>query len=305
MTGWDVRVDSVEPAQEHVARVLTAIPDGALALVDGLVAVRAPAAIEAASRRIAVVVLAHMLASALSDADADGERRALAAARCVIATSPWTRAELVRRGLVDPDRIEVAVPGTDAAPVAAGTATGGHLLAVGVVAPHKGHDLLVRALADLGDLEGWRCTIAGSTETDPDFADRIAADAADAGIGGRVVLAGVLTDEGLEEAYAEADVLVAPSRVESYGIAIADALRHGVPVVATATGGIPQAFGDRRAVVLLPPDEPFALSLALRRWMIDPVLRARLKADAVRERDTLPRWDEAVAHVAQVLESVR
>ena len=105
----------------------------------------------------------------------DRERRALRAAHRVIATSEWTKRELVRRGLAPADRIDVATPGADAAAVSPGTPSGRALLCVGVVAPHKGQDTLVEALAALAAQPEWTCTIAGSLAARPDFAERIAA----------------------------------------------------------------------------------------------------------------------------------
>ncbi len=163
--------------QRAATPALSDLPDGALVLVDGLVARRRPAAVEAAAARLRLVVLAHMVSAAFADADPHdrgGERRVIAAAHHVIATSEWTRDELVRRGMLAPERISVAVPGTDDAPVATGTPTGGALLCVGVVAPHKGQDTLVEALATLGRDAPWRCTIAGSAAAYPEFAGRVA-----------------------------------------------------------------------------------------------------------------------------------
>ena len=68
-------------------------------------------------------------------------------------------------------------------------------------------------------------------------------------------MTGVLGDQELGRAYQRADLLVAPSRAESYGMAIADALRRGIPVVASRVGGIPQTVAGR-AALLVPPDEP-------------------------------------------------
>ena len=307
--GWTVRMSPVDigaPASVH--RALSDVPDGGLVLVDGLVAARAPAAIEVAAERLRIVVLAHMVAAAFDDADPDdvaGERRALWVARCVIATSEWTRAELMHRNLVPSGRIVVAPPGADDATLATGTASGVSLLSVGVVAPHKGQDTLVEALATLGTQGDWTCTIVGSLDSHPDFADQVERRAADAGIADRIRMAGVLGADDLDMAYRSADLFVAPSRSESYGMAIADALRRGIPVVASSVGGIPQAVSTSRAAVLIPPDHPDLLSSALRRWMLDPALRARLTDEARRDRSLLPRWSDTIDQIAATLASVR
>ena len=161
----------------------------------------------------------------------------------------------------------VARPGSDDAPEATGTPAGGALLCVGVVAPHKGQDVLIEALAALGADPAWTCTIAGSLDAFPDYADRVATLAAAAGISDRVTLTGALAEDDLDRAYQRADLVVAPSRVESYGMAIADALRRGIPVVASRVGGIPQTV-ESRAAVLVPPGQPQALADALRRWIV-------------------------------------
>ncbi len=306
--GWDVQTWQVDPDADSPADgVLSRLPAGALALVDGLIAGRSPGAVEAAADRLRIVVLAHMVSAAFPGADpqvVEGEHRALRSARLVIATSQWTRAELARRDVVPPDRVVVANPGSADAPVATGTPAGGALLCVGVVAPHKGQDVLIEALALLDGDADWTCTIAGSLDACPDYADRVATLAAEADIGDRVTLTGALTEDELDRAYQRTDLLVAPSRVESYGMAIADALRRGIPVVASDVGGIPQTV-QSRAAVLVPPDQPRALTDALRRWMSDPALRERLKDAARRGRASLPHWSDTAERIASALAGVR
>jgi glycosyltransferase involved in cell wall biosynthesis len=301
--GWDVRMIEVETGGAETRAALDAVPDGGIALVDGLIAGRAPAAIEDAAARLRLAVLAHMVSASFGGADAaaiDGERRALQAARRVIVTSPWTRSELVDRQVVPLDRVVVAVPGADALAPATGTDGGGSLLCVGVVAPHKGQDLLIDALAGLGARSAWHCRIVGSLEADPGFADELTARALGNGIADRVTMTGVLTEDELDAAYRRTDLLVAPSRVESYGMAIADALRRGIPVVATAVGGIPLTVAPTGAAILVPP-EAGALGEALGRWMSDPALRDKLKADARRGSAALPTWAETVDRVSGAL----
>src|SRR5690606_20279545 len=115
---------------------------------------------------------------------------------------------------------------------------------------------------------------------------------------------GVLGGADLDAAYRAADLLVAPSRTESYGMAIADALGRGIPVIASRVGGIPSTVAPGRAAVLVPP-EPGALSRALDRWMTDPALRSRLKDEALRGRSSLPRWSDTVDRVAETLGALR
>lgn len=306
--GWSVRMQEIDvDAAAGAAPSFDDPGDRAVLMIDGLVATRWPDALQDAAERRPIVVLAHMVAASFADAGeavVDAECRALRTADRTIAVGRWTGDELVRRGIVPAERVVVMTPGAREAPAAPGTHGGLALLCVGVVAPHKGQDTLIDALAALSAVQGWSCTIAGSRTAFADFADRLAERAEHAGIGHRVRLAGVLGEDELARAYEDADLLVAPSRTESWGLAIADALRRGIPVVASRVGGIPEAVAGR-AAVLLPPDDPGAWSEALGRWMTDPDLRAELKRDALRGRAALPRWSDAAARVAETLAGVR
>ncbi|MCU1677335.1 MAG: glycosyltransferase, partial [Frankiales bacterium] len=275
--------------------------DGELVLVDGLDASRESEALEALAARATVVVLAHMVSAAfpgVATETREGERRALEAARQIIVTSEWTAAELVSRGLVARDRITVAVPGSREAGTSA-PAMDGELLCVGVVARHKGQDILLEALAELDD-QRWTCTIAGSTDTEPLFAAGVATSADR--FGGRVRMPGVLGTAELDAAYRSAGLLVAPSRVESFGMSIADARRLGLPVIASRVGGIQEAVAGGGAL-LVRGDDAGALASALRRWMTDPALRERLRREASRARSSAPQWTDTVAHIHDVLVS--
>jgi glycosyltransferase involved in cell wall biosynthesis len=295
--GWDVSMHEV-PDADAVAAALDDVPRHGTVLVDGLVAAWHPDAIEAAASRGRVVVLAHMVAGAIAGADAatvDAERRSLGHATRVIATSNWTASELVRRGIVEERRLAVALPGSVDGPLARGGA--GELLCVGAVAQHKGQDLLLEALDGLREF-AWSCTIAGSRDVDRDFARQVTARAAS--FGSRVQMTGVLRPDALGEAYRHSGLLVAPSRAESFGMAIGDARRRGLPVIAAAVGGIPEAVSGGGAL-LVKPDDVGALTDALRRWMTEPGLRARLRAEASLARQRAPRWADTIALVDRLL----
>lgn len=297
--GWDVRMVEADASSD----ALLPVPDRALALVDGLVALRAPGAVEAAAARASVVLLAHMVAASFPDPDprdVDAELRVLRAARFVITTSEWARGELIARGAA-PDAVTAAVPGSDAAARATGTSTGTALLCVGAVAPHKGQDTLVEALTRLPAEAQWTCTFAGSTAADSAFARAVADRAAGSGLAGRITWTGVLDRGGLGDAYAAADLVVAPSRAESYGIAIGEALSRGIPVIASRVGGIPEAVAPGGGAMLVPPGDPAALADALRGWIADPELRTRLTDGAWREAPTRPRWRDTARAIDAIL----
>lgn len=304
--GWDVRLVAV--TAEEAASALGSVDDGGLVLIDGLVAARAPAAITAEAQRLRVVVLAHMVSAAFPDADpaaVEGERRAFAAAARIVTTSAWTRRRLAASGIVGEDAVVVAPPGAEEAPAAEGTPEGASLLCVGVVAPHKGQDVLVEALARLDADAEWTCTIAGARDVDPSFVHAVEQRAAAVGIAEHVWIPGVLSGPALDEAYHRADLVVAPSLVESYGMVVADALRRGIPVIASDVGGLPEATRTTSAAILVPPGDRVALGTALCRWMSDPARRAQLTAAARRDRLRVPGWNDTAARIATALEEAR
>ena len=233
---------------------------------------------------------------------APAERDLLAAAPVVVTTSAWTRRLLVEQYALDADRVHVAVPGADIADPAPGTESGGELLCVANVSRAKGHDVLLAALAGLADL-AWRCTLVGALDREPDFVDELHKTAAETGIADRVVFAGALGHDAVRAAYGDADLLVLPSRAESYGMVVTEALAHGVPVVASEVGGVPEALGE--AGLLVRPGDPDALGRALRRWLEEPRHRARLRRAAARRRLALPTWTGTTAQVAAALEAAR
>jgi glycosyltransferase involved in cell wall biosynthesis len=300
--GWEVRMVLVtDRGAGWTARALAQLPEGALALVDGLLATHEPEALIAHALRLRLVVLVHMVDGELTD----NQRTALHAARVLIATSGWTRSELLEQNAADTHRIVVAHPGTDPAPATEASDAGGRLLCVAAVAPHKGHDLLVRALIGFADRDDWTCTVVGSLSVDPDFVEALRTQLDAGGLTQRVRFAGVLGGRALEAAYAGADLLIQPSRVESYGMAVADALAHGIPVLATAVGGLPEAIAVPEAAVLVPPDDVWALHVVLQQWWADPERRRALKSAALRARAVGRSWEATTSAVAAALDTAQ
>ena len=318
--GWHVLVTTVTGtwptpgpgAYTDLARILSAIPDGATVLIDGLIASPAAAQLLPHAGRIRMTVLLHMpLATALDthhDASAErSERAVLRGVTGVITTSEWTREQVLNRYAIPASRVHAARPGVDkvAAPA---RPVRGYLICVGVLSSHKGQDLLVEALAELSDLD-WHCVLAGPLDRDPDFVEQLQARITRLRYDHRVRLTGVLTGAALSRAYNTADLLVAPSRSETYGMTVTEALAHGLPVIAAAVGGLPEALGSTadgtRPGQLVPPGDPDALAAALRDWLGDEHLCHRLRAAARQRRSTLRGWDQTTQEIGNALQRRR
>jgi glycosyltransferase involved in cell wall biosynthesis len=315
--GWSVHEHPVpgfwtRPDEASFAALrgaLERIPDNAVALLDGLIASTAPGVLVPQSERLRMVVLVHMPLGHRPPVDDAGdarlrERAVLCAAHAVVTTSAWTGRRLAELYELPAHRVHVAEPGVDLARPARGTTAGGALLSVAAVTFDKGHDVLVDALESIADLP-WNCVCIGSLDRDLPFARRLRRRVMSAGLGDRVSFPGPRNGPELDRAYASADVLVLSSRAETYGLVVTEALARGLPVIASDVGGLTEALG-RGATgtlpgLLVPPEDPVALATALRAWLRDPALRARLRRAAGERRESLPRWSSTAAVVARVL----
>lgn len=317
--GWQVTPHAVNgdwpqpgaDGREELARTLRELPDGTAVLLDGLVACGVPEIIVPETRRLRITVLVHLplgdetgLDPAVA-ADLDArEREVLRAVPAVVATSDWAVRRLVSHHGLAPERVHVAAPGADIAPVAAGTDGVSHLLCVAAVTPRKGQHRLVEALAAVRDLP-WRCTLVGGLTQDPEYVAHLRTLIERHGLTDRLRLAGPRSGAGLDAAYAAADLLVLTSYAETYGMAVTEALARGIPVVATDVGGLPEAVGRApdggMPGILVPPEDPAALAAELRGWFGEADVRRRLKAAARGRRAALDGWATTARSLAGVL----
>ena len=288
---------------------LAALPIGPPIVIDGLAFGALPEAAAALGATHSLVALVHHplaletgLSAAASASLRASERAALACARHVIATSTTTARLLAADYDVPSERLSVVEPGTErVATPQRRVESVIALLAVGAVVPRKGYDVLVAALARLKHLP-WRLVIAGDCGRSVDTFRRLVADIAALGLSDRVQLAGTVTAEELASLYASADLFVLPSRFEGYGMAYAEAIAHGVPVIGTNAGAIPETV-PADAGVLVPPDDVDMLAATLQRLMDNPAERERLAAGA--RATAFPSWRGQAALFARALESLR
>jgi glycosyltransferase involved in cell wall biosynthesis len=232
---------------------------------------------------------------------AASEKAALAGAAHVIATSATTARLLASDYGVAADRLAVVRPGTDPAPPARGTPGSPALLSVGSLVPRKGHDVLLAAIGDVRDL-AFRLTIVGDACRDGACAAALAAQIEASGLSDRVTLAGAVETAALARLYDEADLFVLASRHEGYGMAYAEAIARGLPVIGTTAGAIPEVVGG--AGLLVAPDDPKSFAAALRRLLGDSDTRKALAARARAAAADLPRWSDAGRAFADRLDSV-
>ena len=302
-------------------------------LVDGIVASCAPASVaDAVGGGREVSILMHLPIAAEVGLDpklrqryADLEAAAVRAASGVICTSHWAVADLARR--YGPLDSAVALPGVHPAPIAPGSPPGEppRLLCLGSLTPTKDQLTLVEALAMLDDLP-WTAALVGSDRADPDYARTVRARVDALGLGARVSVPGARTGADLAATWHRSDLLVLTSRVETYGLVVAEALARGVPALVPAGTGAVEALragslapgtADRSvsepapgAAVPTPgaavlPGDPATLAGVLRDWLTDPHQRAVWRAAARQRRARLPGWQQTASAVLAYLDRPR
>lgn len=263
-----------------------------------------------------VVMLQHSLAEETSPAE-DRQAQCLRAASSVVTPSAFAAAEVHRRyGIC----AEVASPGTrgprvmDVGSLTAepgerggtGSSHLAHLICVGAMEDNKNQLFLAQVLQDLRrrGVTDWHCTFAGPV-TDTDYAKEVWTALSDLTAVGQdktvpyVELLGELDEVAVDDLYRHADLLLLPSKSETFGMVVREAAAASVPSIVTAGTGAEEALvaGDA-----LPPDvETWAR--ALEQWMQDESVSSELAAAARAGRESaLHGWDETASIVLDVLE---
>ena len=257
-----------------------------------------------------VVALVHELPSAAggsleawTTADQQAYEEPLLRAERLVAVSEHGRALLEARG-VPPERVRIVPPGFDRLAISDKTPPGRRgagpvrVLCVAQWIPRKGILTLARAWAR-DARPGAVLELVGETDADPAYTASVRDELASASAGS-VLISGAVDDAALSDAYAAADLFVLSSRYEGYGMAYAEALSFGLPVVACEVGPVPCLVG-RDAALLVPPDDADALANALDLLLENRGLRDRMSAAARRRTAVLPRWEDAVAGLHETL----
>lgn len=317
--GWTVNVLDVGtgfpfPKPQTLQRAqdyLLGDDDPSVLVVDGLaLGVMPNAAARLADRRPLLALVHHplYLETGLTDEQCrdvfESERAALAPVRGVITTSPETKNRVSEDFGIDAQRVWTVEPGFERPDTLPPISREGpvRILSVGSLVARKGHDRLIAALSDLTALD-WTLTIVGADDRDPDHTRMLQSLIAEHGLNDRVVLTGAVSDTALRDAYLSSDLFALASHYEGYGMAYAEAILHGLPVIGTTGGAITSTVPPGTGL-LVPPDDPAGLSKALCTMLEDTAKRCETAERARRSGATFQTWETAARRFASILESV-
>lgn len=289
-------------------RVFADLPDGALVIVDGLAfGVMDQIALREISRLKIIALCHHPLAletgidQQLSNILKISETRALAAAHAVITTSAMTGKILVQDFAVPAKKITLAPPGTPHHIFAPCNNQPPQLLTVATLTRRKGHDILIKALAQITHVP-WRIRFVGGLHFDPEWAAHLQQLVCNHNLEQRITFAGNV--ENIYSEFLNADLFVLPSYFEGYGMAFAEALSFGLPIIATAAGAIPDLVPETAGILVTPGDVD-ALAQALAAVLLNPEYRQQLQTGAQHAALTLPTWADCAHNIAELINRLR
>ncbi len=259
-------------------------------------------------RRLPVLYMVHHLEWHDRDQSGSGARRRivrwfLGAGDRIWVNSGSTAGDVASLG-IPTGRMTVVPPGYTPFPVTPYRLreTPVQILSVGTICPRKDQLTLVEGCAALEDLD-FQLHILGDESADPGYAARVRELAASSGISGRVFFHGHLTLEELRGFYRTGHILANLSRWEGYGMAVAEALQSGMPVVAAGAGAVPEIVEDGVEGFLVPPGDAAMCSLRLRELITGAPLRERMSENCLKRAESLYTWADTAREFTKLAET--
>jgi len=244
------------------------------------------------------------------------EREIIGCSDVVLANASAEALELVEHYDADPDRIEIVPPGVDHAFFSPGDRTGARfalgldlgdrpvLLFVGRIQPLKGLDVAVRALAEMERDDAVLVAVGGTSGPAGDaHLAEVTALARELGVLDRIRFVPAQPHHLLSTYYRAADLVLVPSRSESFGLVALEAAACGTPVVATSVGGLRTLIRHGDSGFLVPDRDPSAFARHAAAIVADPALGAVLGEGGTRIARGFT-WSTTAARLRRVYDDV-
>ena len=244
----------------------------------------------------------------------DGESAVIRCSDVILANSSEEVRQLTQHYGAEPSRIEVVPPGVDHsifspgcqddARQQVGIGGGPVLLFVGRIQPLKGLDIAVRTLAELGNLDAQLVVIGDSSGPDgPSEAHRVRALVDRLGLSQKVLFVEPRDHKDLPIWYRASDVVLMPSRSESFGLVALEAAACGIPVVAASVGGLRSVICDRHTGFLVEGREPVDYAAHVS-WLLDNTAAAAEMAMSAAEHSWSYTWPATAARLRRVCDDL-
>ncbi len=244
----------------------------------------------------------------------DAEAKVIRCSDAIVANAPVEASQLENLYGADPDRIEIVPPGVVHAYFSPGDKAGARnaldlgdepiLLFVGRVQPLKGVDVAVRALAELDHTNARLLIVGGASGTEGEAeVARLQGIIAELGLDGRVEFIDPQPHHLLSTYYRAADVLVLPSRSESFGLVALEAAACGTPVVAAAVGGLRTLVNHGSTGFLVDSRSPVAYAAFIDEILGNTALAVEFSANAVEEASVYT-WSTTAARLRRLYQDL-
>ena len=291
-----------EIALRDTAYIFSSIPDDSVVIVDGLAFGAMKNVIRLHKNRLYLIALCHhplAMETGLNPCERESllqsETYALKNAYHVIVTSQNTRKILVEDFSISAPQITVALPGTDRYPFAKCNGSPTRLLTCASLTKRKGHDVLIEALREIDNLD-WKARFVGDDTLDPMWTCELRNQVELSGLSDQIEFVGTVANISLE--YQNADIFVLPSKFEGYGMVLSEAIAHGLPIVSTRTGAIPEVVPES-AGILVKSEDHSALAGALKKLILEGDLRNKMQLNAQKAALALPSWRACAELIAK------
>lgn len=267
-----------------------------------------PLRIVLAFSRLPVLYLVHHLEWMDNPGSPSTFRRAVVKWLLGGADMIWCNSRATLSGLsemgIRPERLRVIPPGFSRFDPAVSARSSGArpvLLCVGALTERKGQETVLRACSLLGKRD-FSLVLAGSATEEPGYARRVAEAAGAPPLAGKVSITGHLAKEEICRLMAGADLLVHAAPWEAYGIALAEAMWAGLPVIASRGGAVPELVTSGVEGFLYEPGDFRELADRISLLLDNSDLRARMGAAARSRAEELYTWERTCEEFADLVE---